>query len=91
MNKVWDDILSDLRQSVRHEEVEIWFGEAQFVEAQGQDFIVEVPNKYYVEWIEENYQGQLDQSASKLLTEININATHVEGIFHLAQQHCLAC
>jgi len=65
LNKVWDDILSDLRQSVRHEEVEIWFGEAQFVEAQGQDFIVEVPNKYYVEWIEENYQGQLDQSASK--------------------------
>lgn len=69
LNQVWENILTDLRKSVRHEEVEIWFGDAQFIERQGEHFIVEVPNKYYVEWIEENYQKMLDQSASAHLKE----------------------
>ena len=59
----WNEILDVLRQSVGHQEVQIWLGDATLVSMNEHELTVAVPNQYYVDWIEENYKAALEEEA----------------------------
>ena len=65
---MWDQTLQAMRRRIGEQDVEIWLRSAYPVRLDGHTLVIEVANRYYSEWISENY-----------LTELLAEATNVTG------------
>lgn len=59
---VWDVILERLKQRIPEEGFNTWFGPTRLLEQRNGTLIVEVPNPFFVEWIEEYYAKALRET-----------------------------
>ena len=55
----WSKILGCLQDHVRPEDIDIWFKDARLVRVDGRILQLQVANRYYADWIRDNYGAGL--------------------------------
>lgn len=57
--EIWEKVLERLEEKVGKSSFELWFKPLKLVELKEENIIIEVPNRFFKEWIEENYLNYL--------------------------------
>lgn len=70
---LWDAVLERLKPRITEEGFNTWFRPTRFLEKRENTILVEVPNPFFVEWIEEYYGKALAEA----LTEVNSGGLRV--------------
>lgn len=65
--KVWSDCLSIIKQSVDLQPFKTWFEPIKAVKLAEQVLTIQVPNKFFYEWLEEHYIDVLGSAISRVL------------------------
>lgn len=68
---VWDNCLTTIRQHVNKQCFSTWFEPIRAVNLQGSALTIQVPNRFFYEWLEEHHVGLLKMTIRK---ELGTNA-----------------
>ena len=66
---VWDSCLQLIREKVSSQNFKIWFEPIKPVNHEGNILTIQVPNRFFCEWLEEHYVTILKQSIRQVLGE----------------------
>ncbi len=66
---VWDNCLHVIRKQVNPQSFRTWFEPIRPVSLKGQSLTIQVPNRFFYEWLEEHYVSLLKQTICKELGE----------------------
>lgn len=66
---VWDNCLANIRSQINPQSFKTWFEPIQPIKLEEQSLTIQVPNKFFYEWLEEHYLGILKKSIRKELGE----------------------
>jgi chromosomal replication initiator protein len=67
MEHIWSQVQESLRSKLGPQNFEIWIRPIQITAVNGGDVELEVPNRYYQEWIQANYGADLCSGLSEAL------------------------
>lgn len=59
---LWQEILQYIKKRISPQAFETWFQETRGLSLSGDRFIVEVPNEFYIDWIEEHYKKIVNEA-----------------------------
>ncbi len=81
---VWDNCLANIRSQVNPQSFKTWFEPIQPIKLEDQSLTIQVPNKFFYEWLEEHYLGILKNSirrelGDKASLQYHIRMDHVPG------------
>ena len=77
LHSFWDRLLFNLEDHIGHQNVEIWLKPAFPIEFDGQRLVLEVNNRYYADWIRENYKSALEtEGAAQLGSPVTLEFTY---------------
>lgn len=65
--KLWESILRKLEKKLSDQVIDTWFRPLRYVSFENENLLMEVPHRFFSEWIEENYLDQFLQSASEVV------------------------
>lgn len=65
MKAIWDEILSFLSSQINQKAYEVWIKPLKLINISHDSISVEVPNKFFKNWLEENYLSLLKKAAYK--------------------------
>lgn len=68
-SSVWNNCLSTIRQHVNGQSFKTWFEPIRPVNLQEKALTIQVPNRFFYEWLEEHYVGLLKMTIRKELGE----------------------
>jgi chromosomal replication initiator protein len=57
----WETLLAGMRTRIGAQDVEIWLAASRPLSLTGDRLVIEVANRYYRDWIRDNYAGDLDE------------------------------
>lgn len=57
--EIWEKVLERLEERVGKSSFELWFKPLKLIELKEENITIEVPNRFFKEWIEENYLNNL--------------------------------
>jgi chromosomal replication initiator protein len=84
---VWDDCLRIIKKNVNPQSYKTWFEPIKPVLLDGDALTIQVPNKFFYEWLEEHYVGLLKKSIrqelgerGRLLYHIPENGAHSDPV-----------
>lgn len=72
----WAKFLGILQDFVRAEDIDIWLKDARLARVDGRTFEIQVANRYYAEWIRDNYAAGIRSAADHVFGpafEVQIN------------------
>jgi len=75
-DRVWKNALSVLEKGLNEQAFKTWVQAARFLEVRERSLVLEVPDKFYVDWISEHY-GEAIQAAVGQVSENSLNARFV--------------
>ncbi|RJQ50190.1 MAG: chromosomal replication initiator protein DnaA [Nitrospiraceae bacterium] len=67
MEEAWTKTIEAIGAKVGSQTFDLWFRPLKFIEVQDQQIIVEVPNRFFKEWIEDHYPGLITETVEKFL------------------------
>jgi chromosomal replication initiator protein len=59
VEQAWDQVQDAIRERIGSQGYEIWMRPIQVQSARGAELILQVPNRYYRDWVEENYGSNI--------------------------------
>ncbi|MCA9493091.1 MAG: ATP-binding protein, partial [Myxococcales bacterium] len=62
---LWESVLDGMRARIGSQDVEVWLKGARPVHADASTLLVEVTNRYYADWISENYLDGLQEELAR--------------------------
>ncbi|MBI5407953.1 MAG: chromosomal replication initiator protein DnaA [Nitrospirae bacterium] len=65
--EVWTKAVEAIGAKVGAQTFELWFKPLKLIELQDQQIILEVPNKFFKEWIEDHFPGLVSEAVGKFL------------------------
>ncbi len=65
----WVQTLDIIKDKVGSQTYDLWFKPLKMLQLKDQQLILEVPNRFFKEWIEDHYQGLLTEAVEGLLKE----------------------
>lgn len=78
---VWDNCLRTIKSNVNPQSFKTWFEPIKPVGLNGQVLTIQVPNKFFFEWLEEHFVGLLKKSIRKELGDLG------RLVYHIPDQH----
>src|SRR5512139_764658 len=66
MENLWTKVTDSLKERVGQQNFDIWIKPISFVSMQGDSVELEVPNRFFKEWINEHYAFQIQEAVSQL-------------------------
>ncbi|MBI4847349.1 MAG: chromosomal replication initiator protein DnaA [Nitrospirae bacterium] len=67
IEEAWIKTVEAIGAKVGTQTFDLWFRPIKFVELQDQQIVLEVPNKFFKEWIEDHFPGLITETAEKFL------------------------
>ncbi|NCG20241.1 MAG: chromosomal replication initiator protein DnaA [Rhodobacterales bacterium] len=67
LTQLWDRLIAAMQERVGRQNTEIWFQNASPIRMDANTLVVQVENRYYADWIRENYLEDLQIEASLAL------------------------
>jgi len=64
---IWVKTLETIEGKVGAQTTELWFKPLRLLNLQGQLVVIEVPNRFFKEWVEDHYQGLIAEILEKFL------------------------
>ena len=71
MEAIWSQVRDVLQEKIGAQNVEAWFRPAQFLGVRDRRAILQLPNKFFVDWISEHYQTILLDSFRAVCPDIS--------------------
>ena len=68
MENLWSKVINSLKERVGQQNFDIWIKPISFISMDGEKLDLEVPNRFFKEWINEHYASHIKEAAS-LLTQ----------------------
>ncbi len=62
----WDKILGYIKEKIYPQSFRTWFGKSQGIELKDDVLLVEFPNHFFIDWIEEHYYNILEEAINRL-------------------------
>jgi chromosomal replication initiator protein len=62
MKELWNKVLADVGEKISQKAYDIWLKPLSLVSVRETEFSLEVPNKFFRDWISENYQNLIKES-----------------------------
>lgn len=84
-SSLWDKILEKLKEKIPEQTFATWFFPTKGISYDNDTIIVEVPNPFFIDWLEEHYLNILSDVAFSILKsniKISFRADKVETIRH---------
>jgi chromosomal replication initiator protein len=87
MEVVWARVSELLREKIGNQNVATWFAPAVFLGIRDRRAVLQLPNKFFVDWISEHYHGALLESLHEVCGEgvaqvmLHVNATPQGELF----------
>jgi chromosomal replication initiator protein len=66
MKELWNRVLADVGEKISQKAYDIWLKPLSLISVKDTEFFLEVPNKFFKDWISENYQNLIKESLSHL-------------------------
>jgi len=66
MDNLWSKVIDSLKERVGQQNFDIWIKPIQFLSLEGESIELEVPNRFFKEWINEHYSFQIKDALSQL-------------------------
>jgi chromosomal replication initiator protein len=66
MEDLWSKAIDSLRERVGQQNFDIWIKPIHFISMEGEDVELEVPNRFFKEWINEHYSPYIKEALSFL-------------------------
>jgi len=66
MKELWNRVLADVGEKISQKAYDIWLKPLSLIYVRETEFFLEVPNKFFKDWISENYQNLIKESLSHL-------------------------
>jgi chromosomal replication initiator protein len=76
----WESVLNYLKEKINAQSFTTWFGETRGIELKDDVLLVEFPNSFFIDWIEQHYYQILDEAVS------SINGTKLRLAFKAVKQ-----
>ncbi|RJQ20288.1 MAG: chromosomal replication initiator protein DnaA [Nitrospiraceae bacterium] len=67
IEEVWTKTIEAIGAKVGSQTFDLWFRPIRLVELQEQQLVLEVPNKFFKEWIEDHFPGVIPETVEKFL------------------------
>lgn len=67
IEEIWAKTLDTIYDKVGEQTFELWFKPIKLIRLQEQQAIIEVPNRFFKEWIEDHYHGLITEALERLL------------------------
>lgn len=85
MNKtpqeLWENCLEVIKKKIPEKSFDLWIKPARAVSTNENKFVIEVPNKFFIDWIKENMQKKIEKELSKQLgVSIEIDYTVIQNL-----------
>ena len=68
-SEVWSNCLTYIKDNINNESFKTWFTPIKAIKLKEKTLTIEVPSKFFYEWIEENYIDLLTSAIKKQLGE----------------------
>jgi len=65
--EIWQKLLIPIQESTAKETFELWFSPLKPVSLENNILTIQVPNKYFSEWLKQNYNEMLEKNLSEFL------------------------
>ncbi|MDI1471822.1 MAG: chromosomal replication initiator protein DnaA [Thermodesulfovibrio sp.] len=62
LNKIWQKILEILLQKVGEPTFDLWFSPIKFLNIKNSEIFIEVPNRFFKDWIEDNFPSLIKEA-----------------------------
>lgn len=62
INKIWHKILEEISHTVGDAVFELWFSPIKLLDIKGSEVLIEVPNRFFKDWIEDNFPSIISDS-----------------------------
>jgi chromosomal replication initiator protein len=62
MKELWNRVLADVGEKISQKAYDIWLKPLSLISLRETEFFLEVPNKFFKDWISENYQNLIKES-----------------------------
>ncbi len=62
MQDIWSNVIDSLKERVGQQNFDIWIKPIRFVSTDGENVELEVPNRFFREWINEHYAPQITEA-----------------------------
>lgn len=62
INKIWQKILEEISHTVGDAVFELWFSPIKLIDIKGSEVLIEVPNRFFKDWIEDNFPSIISES-----------------------------
>ncbi|HXX33478.1 MAG TPA: chromosomal replication initiator protein DnaA [Thermodesulfobacteriota bacterium] len=66
MENIWPKVADSLKEKVGQQNFDIWIKPIQFVSIDGEQVYLEVPNRFFKEWINEHFASQVKDAFSEV-------------------------
>jgi len=63
----WQDVLAEIRKTLRKEQYDTWFKRVQFISEGGELVQLIVPNRFYADWLSRNYRSMVEDAVHHVL------------------------
>lgn len=74
MSHLWESVLSGIREKISKQIFDTWFQPIKFLSLDGENIHIEVPNKFFKDWIVDHYLNLLRETINEIWSNpLNIN------------------
>ena len=67
MDNIWSKVIDSLREKVGQQNFDIWIKPIQFISTEGENVRLEVPNRFFKDWIHEHYAAHIQGAVSQFM------------------------
>lgn len=67
LEEIWNNSLSKIEEKVGNSATELWFRPIRLLQLKDQQATVDIPNRFFRDWIEDNYPGLIPESIGSIL------------------------
>jgi chromosomal replication initiator protein len=67
MENIWSKVIDSLREKVGQQNFDIWIKPIQFISTEGENIRLEVPNRFFKDWIHEHYTAHIKEVFSQFM------------------------
>ncbi len=81
MDALWQGALAELREQLGKQNFETWIKPIHFSEQQGNEIRLDVPNKFFRDWLMDHFVGSIEQVLESITRhEVKVNLTVNENL-----------
>ena len=64
--QLWEHVLTQLKPELKDETFDLWLKPLRAIRSEGNEFVLQVPNRFFSDWIKAHYQARIEALLSEM-------------------------